>query len=77
MSRKRTRDRDVVAELQEDARWSSYTNSTVRWHQLGGRGGLRSSPGRSLAAPMLIALVAIPLFVGAVWGIYWLVSLFM
>jgi hypothetical protein len=28
--KKKTREPDIVSELQEDARWSSYTNTTVR-----------------------------------------------
>ena len=31
MTKKRDRERDVVGELQEDAKWSSWTNSIERW----------------------------------------------
>jgi hypothetical protein len=31
VTKKRDRERDVVRELQEDAKWSSWTNSIERW----------------------------------------------
>jgi hypothetical protein len=31
VTKRRDRERDVVRELQEDARWSSWTNSIERW----------------------------------------------
>jgi hypothetical protein len=31
VTKRRDRERDVVRELQEDAKWSSWTNSIERW----------------------------------------------
>jgi hypothetical protein len=60
MARKRNRDRDVVSELQEDARWSSYTNSVVRWHQTAGGGGApRSSLSRTARIWILVGVAAV------------------
>jgi hypothetical protein len=68
MARKKGRDRDVVSELQEDARWSSYTNSVIRWHHTAGGGGApRSSLSRT--ARIWIWVVVVSSVMGIVWSV--------
>jgi hypothetical protein len=55
----RKRDRDVFSELQEDARWSSYTNSEIRWQHTGGRGSTRSSLSRTARIWILVGVAAV------------------
>lgn len=66
VTRRKRRERDFVAELQEDARWSSYTNSIIRWPWTV-RGSLSSArfPGPGLLSVLLAAI----LFVGIVLGV--------
>jgi hypothetical protein len=61
MTRRRGRDRDVVGELQEDAQWSSYTNSMFRWHLRGGGGRPkpRSSLTRTARIWVLVGVAAV------------------
>jgi hypothetical protein len=68
MAKKRGRERDVVRELQEDAKWSSWTNSIERWRGRP-RGSVPRDPG--VRAFMLTAV----LIVGVVLGVVGLVAL--
>jgi hypothetical protein len=68
MAKKRGRERDIVRELQEDAKWSSWTNSIERWR---GRppGSVPRDPG--VRTFMLAAI----LIAGIVLGVIGLVAL--
>lgn len=55
MTKKRDRERDIVRELQEDARWSMWTNTFVRKRGLGRPRPLSRDPG--LRTYMLAALI--------------------
>lgn len=58
MAKKRHREPDIVRQLQEDARWSSYTNSEIRglWRIRAGAGTARlGRPGSRTVR--LVALV--------------------
>lgn len=61
MTPKTDRDRDLVEELHEDARWSTWTNTIPRW-RIGRRDRVPSDPG--IRTFMLAAI----LVVGAVAG---------
>jgi hypothetical protein len=63
VTRRRDRERDVVRELQEDAKWSLFTNTYARKRYLG-RGSLPRSPG--LRTYMLAAVVVVGAVVGAI-----------
>jgi hypothetical protein len=64
VARKRKRERDIVAELQEDARWSAYTNEIMR--STGRRPHLRRPRDVGLFTWMLISVVGFGLALGAV-----------
>jgi hypothetical protein len=68
MAKKRGRERDIVQELQEDAKWSSWTNSIERWRGRP-RGSVPHDPG--IRTFMLTAV----LVVGLVLGVIGLVAL--
>jgi hypothetical protein len=68
VAKKRGRERDVVRELQEDANWSSWTNSIERWRGRP-RGSVPRDPG--VRTFMLTAV----LIVGIVLGVVGLVAL--
>jgi hypothetical protein len=68
VAKKRGREREVVRELQEDARWSSWTNSIERWRGRP-RGSVPRDPG--VRTFMLTAV----LMVGIVLGVIGLVAL--
>jgi hypothetical protein len=68
VTKKRDRDRDVVQELQEDVKWSSFTNTFTRKRYLG-RGWLLRDPG--VRSYMLAAV----LVVGAVVAVIGLIAL--
>ncbi|HEV8573057.1 MAG TPA: hypothetical protein VGR49_08455 [Actinomycetota bacterium] len=71
MARRRQRERDIVAELKEDARWSAYTNEFMR--STGRRPHFRRPRGVGLFTWMLISVVG---FVLALGGIAVLLLLF-
>jgi len=68
MAKKRGRERDIVRELQEDAKWSSWTNSIERWRGRP-RGSVPDDPG------VRTFMVAAVLIVGIVLGVIGLVAL--
>jgi hypothetical protein len=68
MAKKPRRERDVVRELQEDAEWSSWTNSIERW-----RGRPRGSAPRDPGVRTF--MLAAVLVVGVVVGVIGLVAL--
>jgi hypothetical protein len=68
MAKKRGRERDIVRELREDAKWSSWTNSIERWRGRP-RGSVPHDPG--IRTFMLTAV----LVVGLVLGVIGLVAL--
>ena len=68
MTRKGNRDRDLVQELHEDARWSMWTNTFTRW-RIGRRDRVPSDPG--IRTFMLAALLVI----GAIAGVVTLIVL--
>jgi hypothetical protein len=68
MTRKGDRDRDLVQELREDAKWSMWTNTFPRW-RIGRRDRVPSDPG--IRTFMLAAL----LIVGAIAGVVALIVL--
>ncbi len=58
-------DRDIVRELHEDQRWSTWTNSIERWRgQQNLTGSLRRDPG--VGTFMLAALIVVGVVVGAI-----------
>jgi hypothetical protein len=63
MARKRPRERDIVQELQEDAKWSMWTNTFVRKRGLGRPRSIPHGPG--VGTFMLAAI----LIVGSVVGV--------
>jgi hypothetical protein len=63
LTRKRDRERDVVQELQEDAKWSSFTNTFTRKRYLG-RGSLPRDPG--LRTYMFAAVLVVGAVVAAI-----------
>jgi len=68
MAKKRGRERDIVRELQEDANWSSWTNSIERWRGRP-RGPVPRDPG------VRTFMLAAVLIVGIVLGVIGLVVL--
>ena len=59
MTRRRERERDIVQELQEDTKWSAWTN-TFEWHRGWGRGSLPRDPGWRtfmLSAVVIVGIV--------------------
>ncbi len=68
MAKKRSRERDIVRELQEDAKWSSWTNSIERWRGRP-RGSVPHNPG--VRTFMLAAI----LIAGIVLGVIGLLAL--
>jgi hypothetical protein len=68
MAKKRRGERDVVRELQEDAEWSSWTNSFERWRGRP-RGSVPRDPG------VRTFMLAAVLVVGVVVGVIGLVAL--
>jgi hypothetical protein len=63
VTKKRDRDRDIVRELQEDAKWSMWTNTFER-HRGWGRGSLPRDPGWRTF--MLSAVVIVGIVVGVI-----------
>jgi hypothetical protein len=73
MTKRRDRERDVVRELQEDAKWSSWTNTFARQR---GWGRPRPLPhGVGLRTYMLAAVLILGSVVGVVGLIALLLSL--
>jgi hypothetical protein len=61
MARKRRREPDIVSELQEDAGWSWFTNSHIRWKARGRPGFPKGRVGMGtimLSAAIVIAAIA-------------------
>ena len=59
MTRRRDRERDIVQELQEDTKWSAWTNTFER-HRGWGRGSLPRDPGWRtfmLSAVVIVGIV--------------------
>ena len=72
VTRRRDRERDIVEELQEDAKWSSWTNTFAR--QRGwGRGSLPRDPG--LRTYMLAAVLVLGTVVAVIGLIVLLLNL--
>jgi hypothetical protein len=63
MARKRPRERDIVRELQEDAKWGSWTNSIERWRGRP-RGSVPHDP--SIWTFMLAAILIVGVGVGVI-----------
>jgi hypothetical protein len=78
MTRRRRRgDLDVVSKLHEDARWSMYTNTVVRWPEWvrGGR-GLRPRPvGRDFFSYMRAAALIFGVVGAAIGAIILIVKI--
>jgi hypothetical protein len=70
MAKKRRHERDIVQDLQEDAKWSSFTNTFTRKRMLG-RGSFPGDPG--LRTYMLAAVLIVGAVVATV-GVIALVS---
>jgi hypothetical protein len=63
VTRRRDRERDIVRELQEDAKWSSFTNTFAR-KRVWGRGSLPRDPG--VRTYMLAAVLVVGAVVAAI-----------
>ena len=73
VTKKPDRDRDIVRELQEDAKWSTWTNTFGRQR---GWGRPRSLPhGVGLRTYMLAAIIILGIVVGVIGLIALLLSL--
>ncbi|HJU57950.1 MAG TPA: hypothetical protein VJ774_04375 [Actinomycetota bacterium] len=73
MTKKRDHERDIVQELQEDAKWSMWTNTVVRKRGLGRPGSPSKAPG--LGTYMLAAVIVLAPVVAVIALIALLVSL--
>lgn len=62
MTKKKRREPDVVARFHEDAKWSSYTNSVIRWPVTGGFGTHRAKR----SALIIIGLIVVGILTGTI-----------
>jgi len=75
MTKKRKhRESDVIARFHEDAKWSSYTNSEIRWARTGGFGSRRPHPSTrtalmSVGLSVLVVLTVTILITVIVWSL--------